>query len=125
MGFISDLQGIKFNVERFDNSCWKIVKLVAKNTPLSEPVIDALITYFGESGTYDQGVERAELILNEFDFTPTQLDEIKRHIRENSQINETKNARDCIFKFMGRYKDFFDDDFIKWYDKKSRTWMRY
>lgn len=125
MGFISDIQGIRFNVKRFDASCWKIVKHIAKNTPLSVPVIDSLISYFGETITYDQAYERAKLILNEFDFTPTQLDEIKSHIEENSQINETKKARDCIFEFMGRYKDFFDDDFVKWYDKKSRKWIRH
>lgn len=66
-----------------------------------------------------------ELILNEFDLTPTQIEETKRLIEENSQINETKKAKDCIFKFMKRYSDFFDDDFVKWYDEKSQMWVRY
>src|SRR5208283_5359968 len=38
MGMIADLQAITFNEEEFDKSCWKIVKHVAKNESLSEPV---------------------------------------------------------------------------------------
>ena len=48
----------------------------------------------------------SELILNEFDLMPTKIEETKRLIEENSQINETKKAKDCIFKFMKRYSDF-------------------
>lgn len=125
MGLIYDLQGIKFEKKRFEESCWKIVDHVARNPSLSEPILDALIKEFGKSTGYDEACEKANKILNEFDFTPAQVKAIKRHIKENPQINRTKKARDCIFEFMDRYPKIFDKDFVKWYDKKSKTHMRY
>jgi len=124
MGMIANKQALRFNKKQFEISCWKIVKHVAKNTSLSEPVLDALIKEFGESGTYDDACDWAEKILNEFRFTRRQIKEIKNHIKNNSQINETKKARDTIFQFMKKYPSFFDDDFVKLYDRKSRTHMR-
>lgn len=125
MGMIADIQAIRFNKKQFEKSCWKIVEHVAKNTSLSEPILDALIKEFGESGTYDEACERAEKLLNKFSFTKRQIRKIKRHIKNNSQINETKKARDEIFKFMKENQSFFDDEFVEWYNKKSRTHMRY
>ena len=127
MGMIADLQAVRFNKKEFDSSCWKIVAHVAKTDSLSKPVLDALITWFGESGTYDIATERAKKILNEFDFTSRQVRTIRRHIEENTQIHETKEARDSIFKFMDKYSRHFDDDYRDWYDSKraSRMHMRY
>ena len=124
LGFIANLQGIKFKRKRFDESCWKIVEHVAQNKRLSKPVIDALIRHFGKSETYDEACEWADLLLNEFDFTSAQVKATKRHIKKNGQIYETKKARDCIFEFMGGYPKIFDDNFVKWYDKASRIHMR-
>ena len=125
MGMIANIQAVRFNKKQFEKSCWKIVEHVAKNTSLSDPILDALIKEFGESGTYDDACKRAEKLLNEFSFTRRQIREIKKHIKNNSQINETKKARDEIFQFMKKHPSFFDDEFVKWYDKKSRTHMRY
>ena len=127
MGMISNLQAVRFNRKKFDFSCWRIVKHIAKNTQLSGPVLNALIKEFGESSTYDNACERANKILNEFDFTQRQVKTIRRHIKKNGQIHETKEARDCIFKFMDRYSNYFDDDFRDWYNSKkaSRMWMSY
>lgn len=127
MGMIADIQAVTFNRDNFEASCWKIVKHVAKKESLSQPVLDALITWFGESGSYDIAAERAKKILNEFDYSPNQVEAIQTYIKKKSQIHETKEARDSIFKFMDRYNSFFDEDFINWYDSKraSRMWMRY
>ena len=127
MGMIADIQAVKFNKNEFDSSCWKIVKHVAKRESLSKPVLDALINWLGESGSYDIATERAKLILNEFDFSPRQVKDIRSHIKENKQIYETKEARDSIFKFIDKYSKHFDKKFINWYDSKraSRMWMRY
>jgi hypothetical protein len=125
MGMIANIQAVRFNKKRFESSCWRIVKHVAKKDSLSGPVLDALIKEFGESGTYDDVCERANKILNEFDFTQRQVKAIKRHIKRNSQIYETKKARDCIFDFMKKYPDIFNEDFVRWYDKASRIHMRY
>ena len=127
MGMIANIQALRFNKKQFEISCWKIVKHVVKNiknTSLSEPVLDALIKEFGESGTYDDACDCAENILNEFSFTSRQIKEIKNHIKNNNQINETKKARDTIFQFMKKHPSFFDGDFVKWYDRKSRTHLR-
>lgn len=126
MGMIADIQAVIFNSEKFDASCWKIVSHVAKNNSLSKPVLDALISWFGESRSYDMTTKRAKKILNEFDYTPSQVKAIRRHLKKNSQIYETKEARDSIFKFMDKYSRFFDNDFRDWYDSKraSRMWMR-
>lgn len=123
MGMISHLQAVNFRKTKIDESCLKIVLHVAKNTTLSEPVIDALIQEFGDSSTYQEANERAELILNEFDFTTAQLKNIKRYIENKNQIYETKHARDCIFEFMDRYPKIFNDKFRDRYDEKSRRWM--
>ena len=127
MGMIADMQAVRFNRKKFELSCWRIVKHVAKKNSLSGPVLDALIKEFGESGTYDYACERADKILNEFDFIPRQVKTIRRYIKKNYQIHQTKEARECIFKFMDRYSRYFDDDFRDWYDSKkaSRMWMRY
>lgn len=126
MGMIADIQAVRFNKKQFEKSCWKIVEHVAKNTSLSEPILYALIKEFGESGTYNEACERAEKLLsNEFSFTRRQIRKIKKHIYNNSQINETKKARDAIFQFMKKHSSFFDDEFVEWYDRKSRTHMRY
>ena len=126
MGMIADLQAVRFNKKKFDPSCWKIVEHVAKKDSLSRPVLDALIEWFGESGTYDIATERAKKILNEFDYSPRQVKAIRTYIKEKSQIYQTKEARDSIFKFMDRYSKFFDKDFRRWYDSKeaSRMWMK-
>lgn len=125
MGIIANIQAVRFNKKQFEISCWKIVKHVAKNTSLSEPVLDALIKEFGESGTYDEACDRARRILNEFSFNRRQITQIRNHIKNNSQINETKTARDIIFQFMKTYPAFFNDAFVNFYDNKSRTHMRY
>ena len=127
MGMIADLQAVKFKKNEFDSSCWKIIKHVAKRKSLSEPVLDALVTWFGESDSYDIAAQRAKKILNEFDFTPRQIKNIRSHIKKNSQIHETKEARDSIFRFIDKYSTYFDDAFKDWYDSKraSRMWMRY
>jgi hypothetical protein len=126
MGMIADLQAVKFNREDFESSCWKIVVHVGKKKTLSRPVIDALIILFGESGTYNEAAERAKKILNEFDFSKEQIADIRKHIKRNYQIHETKEARDSIFKFMDKYSRHFNDEFRDWYDSKkaSRMWMR-
>lgn len=59
---IADLQAVKFNKKEFDVSCWKIVKHVAKRDSISEPVLDALVTWFGESDSYDTATVRAKKI---------------------------------------------------------------
>ncbi len=127
IGMIADLQAVKFNKEEFESSCWKIVVHVGKKNTFSGPVLDALIEWFGKSNTYKDGTESAKKILNEFDFSERQIKDIRNHIKNNSQIHETKEARDSIFKFMDRYSTHFDDTFRKWYDSKnaSRMWMRY
>jgi hypothetical protein len=126
MGMISDIQAVRFNKEDFDSSCWKIVKHVAKRKSLSKPILDALIKWFGESDQYDIANERAKLILNEFDFSTRQVKTIRSHIKNNSQIYETKYARDSILKFFNKYSTYFDGDYRNWYDSKqaSRMWMR-
>jgi hypothetical protein len=126
MGMIADLQAVKFNKNKFDSSCWKIVKHVAKRGSFSDPVLDSLIKWFDESNSYDIATERAKKILNEFDFTPRQVKMIRRIIKENSQIHQTKECRDSIFKFIGKYSVYFDEEFKDWYDSKraSRMWMR-
>jgi hypothetical protein len=126
MGMIADLQAVKFNQEDFESSCWKIVVHVGKKKTLSRSVLDALIIWLGESGTYNEAAERAKKILNEFDFSKEQISDIRKHIKRNSQIHETKEARDIIFKFMDKYSRHFNDEFRDWYDSKeaSRMWMR-
>ena len=126
MGLIYDLQGIKFEKKRFEESCWKIVDHIARNPSLSEPILDALIKEFGESTGYDDACARADKILNEFDFTPHQVKTIRKYIKKNTQIHQTKEARNSIFKFMDRYSRYFDNDFRDWYDsdRASRMWMR-
>lgn len=127
MGMIADLQAVKFNKIEIDSSCWKIIKHVAKRESISGPVLDAMVTWFGESDSYDTATERAKKILSEFDFTPRQIKKIRRYIKNKSQIHETKHARDSIFKFMDKYNTYFDDEFKDWYDSKraSRKWMQY
>lgn len=125
MGMISDLQAIKFNESDLENSCWKIVDHVAKNPALSKTVLDALIQWFGESDSYGTANARAKKVLCDYDFSDEQLLKIKSYIEDNSQIHETKNARDVIFDFMRKHKAYFDEDFISWYDsrKASRMWL--
>ncbi len=127
MGMIANIQSVRFNSDEFDSSCWKIVKHVAKRESLSKPVLNALIKWFGESDSYDIATERTKLILNEFNFSPRQVKAIRSHIKKNSQIYETKEARDSIFKFFDKYSKHFDEEFIDWYDSKraSRMFIRY
>jgi hypothetical protein len=107
MGMIANIQAVKFNTKEFEKSCWKIIKHIGKNEKLSEPVLGSLISWFGESDSYDSATERAKLLLNEFEFSSSQIKKIRRHIKSNSQIYETKNARDSIFKFMARQQNLW------------------
>lgn len=124
MGMIADIQAVRFNEKDLENSCWKIVDHVAKKTSLSGQILDALIKAFGDSESYDDACDWAQYLLNEFTFTPRQIKAIKGQIKNSSQINRTKKARDVIFKFMERHPKVFDDDFVGWYDRRSRTHMR-
>jgi hypothetical protein len=124
MGMIADIQAVKFNEKDLENSCWKIVDHVATKTSLSGQILDALIKVFGESEHYDDACDWAQYLLSGFTFTSHQIKTIKKYIKDKSQINETKKARNVIFKFMEKHPTFFDDDFVDWYDKKSRTHMR-
>lgn len=126
MGMIANMQAVTFNKDEFESSCWKIVMYVAKKKTISKPVLEALINWFSKSDTYDTAVAWAKKILNEFEYTPRQVKTIKRCIKENTQIHQTKKARESIFKFMDRYSSYFDEDFRAWYDSKkaSRMWMR-
>ena len=125
MGMIADLQAVRFSKDRFKSSCWKIVKHVAKRESLSESILDALVNWFGESTSYDIAAKRARMILNEFDFSPHQIEKIRKYIKENSQIHQTKKARDSILKFMDKYSSYFDAEYRNWYDSKkaSKMWM--
>ena len=127
MGMIANIQAVRFNRKNFESSCWRIIKHVAKMDSLSGPVLDALIKWFGKSGTYDDACERADKILNAFDFNQRQVKTIRRYIKKNTQIHQTKEARDSIFKFMDSYSRYFDDEYRDWYDSKeaSRMWMSY
>jgi hypothetical protein len=113
VGMIANIQAIRFKKEHFEKSCWKIVTHVAKSTSSSEPVLDALIKEFGESITYDDACERADRLLNEFTFAPRQIKAIKKHIKNNRQIYETKKARATIFQFMTKHPRVFDQEFTK------------
>ena len=127
MGMIADIQAIRFNKKKFEQSCWKIINHVGKNENLSEPVLDNLIEWFGESPSYDDACERAKKILSEFEFSNQQVKKIRRLIKQKSQIHETKHAREYIFNFMDKYDRFFDDEYRDWYDSKraSRMHMKY
>ena len=127
MGMIADLQAVRFHRKEFESSCWKIVAHIGKRDTLSEPVLNALITWFGESDSYDVAAERAKKILNEFDFSKGQVQDIRKHIKRNHEIYETKKARDSIFKFMEKYNTHFNNAFKKWYASReaSRRWMSY
>lgn len=124
MGMIAGIQAVKFNEKKFEDSCWKIVEHVAEKTPLSEQIVDVFIREFGDTSSYDDACEWAEYLFNHFTFTQRQVKTIKSHIKKNSQINETLKARDCIFKFMKDYPTVFDDDFVEWYDRRSRIHMK-
>jgi len=126
MGMIADMQAVRFNINKFTSSCWRIVKHIGKNESLAKPVLDAVIEWFGESETYDMATKRALKILNEFDYAPCQVRRIRNKIENNRQIYETKEPRDRIFKFMDKYPRFFDRRFRDWYDSRSasRKWMR-
>jgi len=127
MGMISNLQAIKFNTDKFDDSCWKIVSHVAKKPNIKNPILDALIEWFGDSNQYVDSTERGRMILNEFDYSTRQVKAIRRHIKRNDQIYNNKYARDYIFAFMKKYKEFFDEEFQGWYDSReaSRMFMYY
>jgi hypothetical protein len=125
MGMIANLQAIPFNKTEFDKSCWKIVEHVAHNAKLAAPILDAAIDIFGRSGTYNEACTWVETFLNKYEFTNRQIKEIKHHIKNNYQINESKKGREEIFKFMKNYPTIFNDKFIDWYDQQSRTHMRY
>jgi hypothetical protein len=124
MGMIADIQAVRFNEKEFENSCWKIVDHLAKETSLSQQILDALIKVFGDSTSYDDACNWARYLLNEFSFTPHQLRAIKNHIKNNYQINETKKARNDIFKFMKKNPTVFDEEFVDWYNRQSGTHMR-
>lgn len=126
MGMIADLQAVKFNKKEIESSCWKIIGHVGNKKSLSEPILDALIAWFGESKQYDIAVKRAKDILDEFEYNQRQVKQIRRHIKDNLQIHQTKEARESIFKFMEKYSTYFNSEFRDWYDSKkaSRMWMR-
>ena len=124
MGMIANLQAVSFNERQVENSCWKIVDHIAKKTSLSGQILDELIKLFGESVHYADANEWAEYLLDGFTFTPKQIRTIKEYIKSNSQINETWKARDDIFNFMKKHPNVFDDEFVDWYDKRSRTHIR-
>lgn len=125
VGFIAENQAIRFNKKLFDNSCWKIVKHVAKIRSISKPVIRKLIKQFGESGSYDDAGTNAELILSEFKFTLAQVRSIKKYIDSNSQIYESKTAKPFILNFIESYSDHFDEEFIEKYKERFSRWSRW
>ncbi len=127
IGMIADSQAIKFNKNKFESSCWKIVSHIAKNRRLKRPVLDALIEWFSKCNHYVESTKRAKMILNEFKYSPRQVRLIKRHIKGNNQIYNNKNARDYILPFMRKHDEIFDKDFVSWYDSKeaSRMFMYY
>jgi hypothetical protein len=127
IGMIDDIQSLRFNEKDIDCSCWKIVKHLAKNKTHSKSVLNAIIKWFGESPEYRIANHRADLILNEFEFTECQVKMIIDYIKSNSQIHETKDARESIFKFFDKYNSYISKEFREWYDsnKASRKYLNY
>lgn len=124
MGFISGIQGIKFDENEFDESCWAIVKYVAKIKDLSAPILKRLIKDFGETSSYDEAYENTKNILLEFDFTPKQIRMIKEHIDSNDQIYHSKTARPYVLDFIEKYSDHFGEEFVEEYKERSSYWIR-
>ena len=124
---IANIQAVRFKRKLVEESCWKIINHVGKKSKIKRQVLDALIKWFGESNQYVISTERASKVLNQFAFSTRQIKRIKRYIKENGQINQNKEARSYIFKFMDEHSGYFNEDFIKWYDSRraSRMHMRY
>ncbi len=99
---IADLQAVKFNRKEIESSCWKIIKHVGNKKSISGPILNALIMWFSECNSYDIAAERAKMIMNEFEYNPRQIRQIRKHIKNNFQIHQTKEARETIFKFMDK-----------------------
>ena len=123
MGLIGDIQGIKFNKDDFDSSCWKIVKHVAKIDSISRPVIKKLIDEFGSASSYDGAGRKAKRILNQFAFTHSQAKRAMRYIDTNEQIYESKTARPHILEFIESYGEHFDPQKVKDYMQRSQRWL--
>jgi hypothetical protein len=120
MGFIGRYQGIRFSQNNFENSCWKIVKHVAKISRFSDTVIDKILDEFCNSNSYDQAGNRASKILSEFKFTTDQLGRIMDCILENSQIKDSRTARPHVYDFIEEYEDELDPGFIEDYKENGR-----
>lgn len=125
MGLISNMQGIKFNKDDFENSCWKIVKHVANICNISRPVRNKLIDEFGQKGAsdYDKAGKYAEKILNQFAFTPGQAKKIMQYIDSTRQIYESKTARPHILEFIEKYGEYFKPKMMMDYKQRSRKWL--
>lgn len=124
MGFIARYQGIRFSKQNFENSCWKIVKHVAKNLLFSDIVVDKILDEFCGSNSYDKSSSKAEKILLEFEFTTVQLGRITDCIFDNSQIRESRTAMPHIYDFIKKYEDKLEPNFIKKYKEywNGRKW---
>jgi len=115
MGFLYDKQGITFNEERFDASCWKIVKHIGNKKQFSGAVIDKIIDEFYRSNSFEKAGENAEKMLPEFKFTSAQARRIMECIEDNPQIKESRRARPVIYKFIDKYGDVLDPDLVERY----------
>jgi len=51
IGMIADIQALRFNKNKLEDSCWKIIDHIARKTSLSEQVLDSLIREFGGHNT--------------------------------------------------------------------------
>ena len=120
VGFIASTQGIRFSEQHFDDSCWKIVKHVAKKEQFTDHVIDKIIDVFGERRSYDDAGKQAAKILTEFDFTGAQVEKIMQYVAENDQIYNSKTARPVIFEFMANYEEELDPDLVEEYRRRWR-----
>jgi TIR domain len=110
-GFIARYQAQWFDAEELngslnlpgiDESCWNVVRSLARRSDIGDRIKNGIIGKFAESGAFKEAGQYASRLQDIEPFDATQVEEIVRVSCKNSQIHGSFAARDYVRDLMKR-----------------------
>lgn len=103
-GFIARYQALKLKKEDVSKACYNILHIIAAKPLLAQEIRDLIIGVFGDSSSFSNAEENAEVVASLSNYTSAQFKRIANHILENSQIYNSFGARDILRPFIDENK---------------------
>lgn len=120
-GFIGKFQALKAR-KQVDETCWRIVHILASRPVFGETVREGVIKAFLESGTFEESAQRAKVLRKFEPFSVAHLNRIVQGGGENTQVYGGRVARDCVRKLIAEGGPKIRGDLVRRFEKRVKSW---